>query len=205
MRYGALLALVPFGLIVAMASPKDAQASGTTGNVNWKDADAPSRIRQYAAPIEAAAGWEGLGDFLVALAFTESRGNSQALGDGGNSGGWFQMKKGARCVDAMGLTATELSKSSEGLQVLLAACHAHRLGTAWQSSGQAVEWRDVRRGWAFPKWVKESYRQSSETKNNRTRFARGIRAAGLPASFANRRTFPSGFEWPGLSELLTMI
>jgi len=205
MRAGVLLAMLPIGLLVAMASPKDAQASGSSGGTAWKDADAPSRIRQYAAPIEAAAGWEGLGDFLVALAFTESRGNSRALGDGGSSGGWFQMKRSAKCVDAMGLSAAELAQASEELQVLLAACHAHRLGTVWASSGQRVEWQDIRRGWAFPKWVKESYRGSSETRNNRRRFDRGIRAAGLPAAFATRRAFPSGFDWPGLSALLEMI
>ena len=203
MRGGILLAMLPFGLIVAMASPKTAQ--GATSSGDWKDADAPRRIREYAAPIEAAAGWEGLGDFLVALAFTESRGNPRALGDGGTSGGWFQMKRGARCVDAMGLTARELSEASEELQVLLAACHAHRLGTVWQSPGQRVEWRDVRRGWAFPKWVKSSYRGSSDTRKNRRHFDKGIRAAGLNASFATRRTFPSGFDWPGLSDLLAMM
>ncbi len=204
MKPGFLLAMLPFGLIVAMASPKTAQGA-TSGSGDWKDPDAPRRIRQYAAPIEAAAGWEGLGDFLVALAFTESRGNPRALGDGGSSGGWFQMKRGARCVDAMGLTARELAEGSEELQVLLAACHARRLGSVWASSGQAVEWRDIRRGWAFPKWTKQSYRTSSDTQKNRRHFDKGIRAAGLPASFATRRTFPSGFDWPGLTELLAMI
>ena len=203
MRAGALLALIPIGLLVAMASPKEAGAS--TGSLAWKDADAPRRIRAHAATIEAASGWTGLGDYLVALAFTESRGNPRALGDGGNSGGWFQMKRGAKCVDAMGLTATTLAEAPEELQVLLAACHAHRLGTVWASSGQDVEWRDIRRGWAFPRWVKQSYRGSSDTQNNRNRFDRGIKAAGLPASFATRPAFPPGFEWPGLTELLTMI
>lgn len=204
MKGGILLAMIPFGLIVAMTSPKTGQAA-TSGSSDWKDADAPRRIREYAAPIEAASGWVGLGDFLVALAFTESRGNSRALGDGGSSGGWFQMKRGAKCVDAMGLTAATLAEASEELQVLLAACHAHRLGTVWQSSGQDVEWRDVRRGWAFPKWTKQSYRTSSDTQKNRRHFDKGIRAAGLHASFATRRAFPSGFDWPGLSALLTMI
>jgi len=204
MRGVTLLAMLPVGLLMAMATaPK--QAGASSGSSVWKDSDAPRRIREHAAPIEAASGWYGLGDFLVALAFTESRGNREALGDGGTSGGWFQMKRGAKCVDAMGLTARELAEAPEALQVLLAACHAHRLGTVWASSGQEVRWDDVRRGWAFPKWVQETYRGSSETRNNRRRFDRGIKAAALPASFATSQAFPPGFEWPGLTELLAMI
>ena len=204
MKAGALLALLPIGLLVAMASPKDAQASGGSDGV-WKDADAPRRIREHAAPIEAASGWVGLGDFLVALAFTESRGNPRALGDGGTSGGWFQMKSSAKCVDALGLTASELSQAPEALQVVLAACHAHRLGTVWMSQGQDVEWRDIRRGWRFPRWVQAAYRTRSESRNTHKRFLQGIKAAGLPASFATGTAFPAGFNWPGLSGLLDLV
>lgn len=186
----SVLALVAITAVSASAS---ASSGSTGGGGGWVDADAPRRIRAYSAAIEAHTGWTGLGDFLAATAKTESRGNAAAVGDSGRSWGWFQIRPAAKCMQWLGLEGPELLHD-EALQVAVAACHAYRLGTIYDSAGQVVQRRDVRRGWKYPYWVAEQYRDVPETKTNQERFRNALRAVGVPESFMYGRIFPPGME-----------
>lgn len=175
---------------VALASDSTSVAQSGKG---WADVDAPRRIRAYAAPLETHTGWRGLGDYLAATARTESRGDSRAVGDSGRSWGWFQIRPAAKCMQWLGLDGPELL-NDEALQVAVAACHAYRLGTIYESPGQLVQWRDIRRGWKFPKWVQREYRDVAQTAANEKRFRRALQTVGVPESFATRRAFTPGME-----------
>lgn len=168
----------------------------------WADADAPRRIRHYAAPIEAATGWTGLGDFLAAVAYTESRGDVRATGDGGRAWGWFQLHDGSWCLQAAGYRAAELVTAPEPLQVAVAACHAYRLGTVYGDPGQAIEWRDIRRGWRFPAWVRTSHRATADGLTIEARLEHAYRQVRVPAARARDAAFPPGFRWPGLERVI---
>lgn len=188
---------------VALASPRRVPAP--TGN--WKDGGAPERIRRYAGRIEEALGWPRLADYLVAVAYWESRGISSAVGGTSDdpSGGWFQLTNAPACVRFTGMGADDPAfLADEALQVAVAACHARRLGILYDEPGQTVQWRDIRRGWKFPKWTGASYRTAKSTAGARANFLEALEAVGLPASLATRRAFPSNLDVPEIDELLAI-
>lgn len=162
----------------------------------WKDPDAPRRIRAYAAPIEAAAGWPGLGDFLVAVAYIESRGNSQAGRDTGNlARGWGGMRPKSSSADKLGLDPAVALKT-EPDSVALSADYAHRMGKH-AAPGQVPDWLAIRRGWA-------SFALVDEVDNPGfwRQLAMGYKAAGVPASQMLQPAFPAGYHWPGVAAVL---
>jgi len=194
--------------LVAVLAAGSAQAAepGSVGHRGdgWVDADAPRRIREYAAAIEAHTGWVGLGDYLAATAYTESRGDRDAVGDSGRSWGWFQVRPAAKCMQWLGLEGPELL-GDEALQVVVAACHAYRLGTVYDAPGQRVQWRDVRRGWKYPEWVDQAYRDVPETEGNEDRLRRALIAVGISPDFRFSRAFPPGFQMLPVDYLLGIV
>lgn len=199
------------GVTAAAAGPSAPPAAPGAGDGDggpgiWKDADAPRRIRALVAPVEAALAWPGLGDYLVAVAYQESRGTSTACADPcgpGWSRGWFQNRPVVWCFTKIGLTR-DAFLADEAAQVAVAVCHARRLGILYDEPGQVVQWRDIRRGWKFPHWVGESWREKSATQGNWSAFRRNLVNVGLPESFAKQKAFPSGLDVPDVQALYAL-
>lgn len=179
----------------------------------WADGDAPRRIREIAAQVEEATGWWGLGDFLVAVAWTESRGNSNAcnVSETGycaqnSARGWFQGRPKSFLVRELEYLQKENPDIilDERWSVALAAWYAYRL-RGFKYSGQVIDWLALRRGWAYPSRVSdvdEDYERSMET---RERFEDGVYKAGLDDNWMYERAFPSGFHWPGIEAVLEAV
>lgn len=95
--------------------------------------------------------------------------------------------------------------SNEAAQVAVAVCHARRLGIVYDEPGQAVQWRDIRRGWKYPSWVGASYRNRSDTQGNYSAFLRNLTNAGIPQGFAGVKAFPPGMDVPHVHKIYQMI
>ena len=168
----------------------------------WADADAPRRIREIARPLEQLFGWRGLGDFLVAVAWTESRGNSQATGDGGASHGWFQLRRVSSRVGDLGMGVEALY--DEPLAVALAAWYAKRL-RPYSLKEQVVDWLALRRGWRFPSSVSDVQETKASSVRTKGHFSQGVSKAGLPQSFMYAPAYPPGYSWPGIDAVLSAV
>lgn len=187
------------------------QARPPTSGDGWTDADAPRRIREIAAPIEQASNWPGLGDFLVAKAWTESRGNPQAGGDTGNvARGLFGLRPRSARVEDVGLSDYALKQ--EHPAVALAAWYAYRMRDE-ADPGQIVDWLAVARGWAYPRLVSDvdetakvkGWSPGARSKQVRFNFEEALtKGAGVPPTFMFERAFPLGFQWPGIEQVLAM-
>lgn len=169
----------------------------------WVDADAPRRIRQIAAPIESVAHWRGLGDFLVANAWTESRGNSRAQNSASGAAGWFQGFVWTLRADDLGIDRAHLL-GDERLQVALQAWYVYRL-RPYGAPGQRIDWAAIRRGEAYPQLVADTDLSEPRSRENFQRFQEGVYKAGLPADFVRYPAFPDGFVWPGIDTVLAAV
>jgi hypothetical protein len=169
----------------------------------WVDADAPRRIRMLAAPIERIAHWPGLGDFLVANAWTESRGNSRAQNGSSGAVGWFQGFPSTLRADDLGIGRAQIL-ADENLQVALQAWYAYRL-RPYARSGQVIDWSAIRRGEAYPSLVDDTALTQQRSRDVQRRFEEGVDKAGLPAAFAHYPAFPPGFAWPGIDAVLGAV
>jgi hypothetical protein len=176
------------------------------------DADAPRRIRALAAPLADQLGWPDLPDLLVAIAYTESRGNPKAQRSSSSNAarGWFQMRpKSARLAEA-GLGVEALKSEPE--QVALVTWYLHRL-RPYAKSGQVIDLLALRRGMAYPFLVADVNETMStpdagpgvRSRDARKRFAQGIAKAGRDASFMLHPAFPPGYEWPGIDAALQTV
>lgn len=162
----------------------------------WVDPDAPRRIRLIAAPIEAALGWPGLGDYLAAIAWKESRGSSQAGSSGNNNKarGWFGVRPKSAKLAERGLPVSVLK--DERKSVALAADYAYRM-KKYGAPDQVVDWLAVDRGWANYWRVPDIY-----DPGYCNQLARGLVAAGLQPDFMLKPAFSPGFSWPGFDTVL---
>lgn len=168
----------------------------------WADGDAPRRIRQIAAPIERLAHWPGLGDFLVATAWRESRGNPRAANPSGAKG-WFQLFAQSARVRDLGYSSAVLT-GDERMQVALAAWYAYRL-RPYATPNQNIDWSAISRGWAYPSLVDDVHLVHERSRANLRRFLDGVTKAGLSESFMRYPAFPTGFNWPGIDAVLAAV
>jgi soluble lytic murein transglycosylase-like protein len=204
----AAAALAAFGITALLAKAKAAgSAIAPKAGSGWVDRYAPARIRAYAAPIEELANWPGLGDFLVAVAWTESRGNPAAVnhkeaGSPNVARGWFQLRPSSARVGDLGLGPDALF--DEPTAVALAAWYAARL-RKFAKSGQKIDWLAVRRGWALPSRVSDTGESNERSVDTRKRFADGVAHADLPSSFMYQRAFPSDYHWPGIEAVFNAV
>lgn len=166
---------------------------------DWKDRDAPRRIRELAAPIERLANWPGLGHYLAGISYTESRGNPRAGSDAQNNAarGWFGHRPKSARLDELGLGVEALK--DEATAVALAAWYAHRC-QKYAFDGQVMDWLSVRRCWGYPKDVPKV-----DHPGYSTQLAKGLGKVGVPASFMSYPAFPPGYQWPGIDAVLAAV
>lgn len=204
----ALVALGGAALMGGGGRKSRPMQSGTfEGPGVWKDVGAPRRIQQLAAPVEYGLGWPGISAYLVAVAYGESRGNSRACKSPcgpGWSRGWFQLRPDSKCARDMDVSSNAFL-NNEAAQVAVAICHARRLGIVYDQPGQTIQWRDIRRGWKYPKWVGASYRNDSDTQGNYNAFLRNLTNVGVSQSFARSRAFPLNLDVPHVHTIYKMI
>jgi hypothetical protein len=192
-------AAVVVGLIVAGSRPAAAAVPRPVGPGQWVDPDAPRRIRELADRI----GWSGLSDFLVAVAYWESRGNSRAGSDEGNAArGWFGLRPKSARVEDLGLDGDALK--DEALSVALAAWYAHRvMQPPYAVAGQAIDWLAVRRGWWLPKLVKDGYEAEPGSANVRLALEESFIKAGMDPMLMYE--IADQFAWPGIDAVIAQV
>lgn len=177
---------------------------GTTPEANWQ-----AKIRSIAAPLIQATGWYGLDDYLIVVAYTESRGHSTAGGKkpGRNAArGWFGMRPDTGLVGVL--------KGSPGNLLLdprVAVATAADL--AWRLGGEdyrgprvrtQVPWGAIRRGWALPSLVKDYNWSKPRSQDVLRRMNLSEKATGL-VGLQNAMAFPRGMNWVGLNKALNLV
>lgn len=184
-------------------SPSPSTPGPTAGTWPSDWSGRAAAIRALANRVEQVTNWPGLGDYLAATAYTESRGNPVVrAGTKANSAtGLFQCRPKTCLVHEDELEAVqpmggELLKDP-ALAVATAAWLAWRLRN-FDSPGQTVDWLAIRRGWALPRLVSDVNETEQRSIDVRNRFSQGVARAGLPQSFMYQRAFPSGMRWPGI-------
>lgn len=208
------------GVAYAAFGPKKSKATGTrgapaapepTGEIKWKDKEAPFRIAELAGKIEDQTGWLGLSDYLVAVALWESRGVSDVCNmQGGSCGpnnarGWFQLRpQSALSKSPIKLAGKPDLLYNEPWSVAMAAWYAYRLRN-WGKSGVPVNWLAVRRGWALPSLVKDVNEDKSRSVEVRDNLERVLGSLGIAESFMYEPAFPPGFVWPGVEQILEIV
>ncbi len=185
------------GALAARSAAAVAKPRVTRGK--WVDRDAPRRIRELAAPIERVANWPGLGDYLAAISYTESRGNPRAGTSAvdNRARGWFGMRPRSARLRDLGLGVEALK--DERYAVALAAWYAHRC-RPYAAPGQRIDWLAIRRCWGYPSDVDEV-----DHPGYWRQFGRGLSSVGLPQSFMHLPAFPSGYTWPGIEVVLQAV
>lgn len=220
--------LVVGGAVLAIASSGSKKRSPTsTGNgsgdggssvdppvpgYHWVDADAPRRIRMIAAPLELSTGMFGFGDFLAAIAYLESRGNSQAGSNAGNAArGWFGMRPESARVKDAGLPASALKNERQA--VALAFWYGWRL-RPYASPGQVIDRLALRRGWGYPFLVNDVDEQKTTPQNRtpgaysravRENLVHGYQAVDVDPQVMYEAAFTSGYTWPGIHNALQIV
>lgn len=171
----------------------------------WKNPGAPARIRQLVSRITRVHPWPGLADYLVAVAWTESRGDPNAQHDASynSARGWFQIRPQTAGHPAI-LQNPDLLKN-EAWAVAAAADLAERLGRKYAAPGQEPDWVAIRRGWAYPRLVADVHETNPRSVDVRRRVERAHDAAGIPRAAMYSRVFPPNFRWPGFEVALRQI
>lgn len=194
-------AWAPIALVAFLSVQRSSRASAPSSPRTEPTAggEGLSQVRSIASRIEERWGWTHLSDFLVAVAWTESRGNSQAGRWTGNLAvGWFGMRPNTALIGELGLTREDMRRPD--VQVALAAYLAWRL-RKYRDPGQTITWYDIRRGWALPVLVARSNANAPRSLEVLERWEKSIRDTGIP-DISNARAIPPGFQWPGFDAVL---
>jgi hypothetical protein len=194
-------AVVGGGSASPVPSPEDEDYGPTTGD--WVNPNAPAEIRSIAARLEQIAHWPNLGNYLAAISYVESRGNNEAGSSGNNNKarGWFGLRPETAKTEHYGYADPNILKDKV-TSVVLAADLADRL-KPFASPGQYIDWLAIRRGWAYPKLVKDV--DNSERPELVDRFVTGEKKVGLPKEFMHLPAFPEGQNWPGFHAALAAM
>ena len=164
-----------------------------------------AEVDAQAAILEQLLGWPGLGTFLKGVAWTESRGNTNACygSCGTNSArGRFGLRPASSRVSEFG--PSDLLYDPRW-SMALAAWYAARLRANWSAPQQDVDWLALRRGWALPRLVDdvneteyvEGWGYGGRSKHSRKNLEEGLINTGTDPSFMYQKAFPPSYNWPG--------
>ena len=170
---------------------------------------AQEEIRALAQILEDNLGWIDFGDFLVAKAWTESRGVARTGSSGQNNKarGWFGLRPKSAFAHDLKYLATEYPNllKDKRWAVAMAAWYAKRL-RPFAFDGQTIDWLALARGWAYPSRVGDVNETKQRSKDTRRRFEYAVAKAGRdPDLFMYERAFRPGWSWPGIGPVLKML
>jgi len=204
------LGIVGAGVAIAMMDPADDTAAPPGGG-KWRDPRAPAEIRRLAAPIERATGWVGLADFLVAVAWWESRGAAGAVNpEGGPNAARGLLQIRPRSSSNQGIVDDPSLLLMPAINIAIGADYAYRMVERWrQKMGNVLkpDWLAIRRGWACGALVDDvdeikSIPGCPPSAEVRARFLKALDAVGLSRGFAELPAEPR--TWPGQQAVLGM-
>ena len=174
----------------------------------WQD-----QIRGYVDRIEAVTGeWPGLAEFLIAVAYWESSHHdgtppnpAACRGSCGPTSerGLYQMRP--KTADWAPVDSDPSLLFDPRRATALAAWGIWRLGTRWGEQGQLVDFLAVRRGWKYPRLVKDADESDPDSAGIRKRFATALEATDLPQSLMGQRAIPSSVHWPGIDVVMKAV
>ena len=210
------------GLLLATSGGKKKRGTATRdpgdydlepgGGWAWKYA--PEWILYLGGLIEDATGWINLPEFLLAVAWTESRGNPFACHGEckpNSARGLYQGRPKSFLVGDLEGYPSDLLFDIHWATAL-ATWYIWRLRN-WGFSGQTIDWLAVRRGFAYPRLVSDvnetaevsGFDPGERSKDTRRRFENALAAVGLPDEFMYERAYPPGLGWPGIWNILEIV
>lgn len=164
----------------------------------WVDPQMPAKIRDIARPVEAITGLYGLGDYLAGIAWIESRGSPTAGSDVGNAArGLFGIRPNSARVADLGLPPSVLKDPRYA--VALGTWYLHRC-LPYADPGQLIDWRAVRRCWAYPHETDDVDDTQRDAK-----LARGLECAGVDPNFMYQTAITEDYQWPGIDAVLDAV
>jgi len=186
-----LIALATFAGGALLLRPQSRAPSG-----GWQ-----GEIRQLAGRLEERGILVGLGDFLVAVAYWESRGNPRACnwkeGCAPNSArGWFQIRPKTAKTEAH---PNKLFQ--KGFSVAAAADLVRRLMP--YAKEEPPTWVAIRRGWAMPSLVDDFTYQNSRSIDVLDNLETSLLRTGQALDFPNRQVVLG--PWPGTEEVFKLM
>jgi soluble lytic murein transglycosylase-like protein len=220
----ALMAVGALGL-ASMASSRRKSGSKSTPSPSNYDPDYPSdwdaradRVWDLAWDISDVTGWgDGLPLFMLATAYTESRGNPMACAApcGSNSArGLFQVRPKSGFYGDLAYLATDDPNLlfDPAWNAAMAAWYLYRL-RKYAYDGQEVDWLALRRGMALPRLVADDDEQASvkgyadgeRSADTRERLESALYAVNIEESFMYEPAFPDTFSWPGIDVVLDAV
>ncbi len=179
-----------------------ALVSASPGKLDRKSEKA--KVRELGERVEAMGILPGFADFLVAVAFIESRFNPEAAGKSGEFG-WFQLLPGSAFNSKNGLGGLSKARKVELLKsrpwaVASAADFARRL-IPFAAPAQVVTFYNLRHGWKRPRLIAET--ESTGAAKNALQLTNAAIKTGVPVE-ALDRVVELG-DWPGIVELAAAL
>lgn len=163
----------------------------------WNQEGDDDYIRTLVAPAEKVMRLPGLSDFLVAVAWIESRGNPEASQPGANGArGLFGMRPESARVYELGLAADDLLDPETSVALAcwyLERCHRYL------EDGQEMTWAAVRRCWSYPALVDNVDHHDTEVN-----LSKGLACAGVPRDFMERE-LSRWYRWPGVEAVFDAV
>jgi hypothetical protein len=221
------LALLGIGLLglASMGKSGGRRKSKSTPSPSSYDPDYPAdwdaradRVWDLAWDISDVTGWgDGLPLFMLATAYTESRGNPIACAApcGSNSArGLFQVRPKSGFYGDYAYLATDDPNLlfDPAWNAAMAAWYLYRL-RKYAYDGQVIDWLALRRGMALPRLVADDeeeasvsgYADGERSADTRERLEAALYAVGIEESFMYEPAFPDTFSWPGIDVVLDAV
>lgn len=184
------------------------RAKKKVSSERWRNAE---EMWGLATRLGNAIGSPGLPGFMLAQAFGESRFKLDALnkseGPGPNTArGIFQIRPSSGFKDTFFGNWKDIDPDllyGLPLSVALDAWYIHRLKN-WAPIKE-IDWLAIRRGTAYPKNTKDFSETKQRSRETRGRFESALKSVGLPKSFMYEKVFPSGYTWPGVKQVMSIV
>lgn len=165
---------------------------------DWVDPSTPGRIRDLAKPIERLTNMKGLGEYLAAISWIESRGNVTAGSSAGNAArGALGIRPVSARVDDLGLHPDVLKDLPSA--VGLATWYVHRC-QPYADPYQVIDWLAIRRCWGYPSDVDDV-----DHPGYRDQLEQGYICAGGDPNDMFDPVFRWNYNWPGIEAIMDAV
>jgi hypothetical protein len=212
-----------------MLAASGSSASTPTGGGGSSGASWQARwavLEPHAKRLEQETNWPGLTDFLMIVAYQESKGVLSISHDGGIGFGPFALHATTGAVQRLGQCDPSASRATRiacGKMVLplladprvavaTAADYAHSITRlSYQYARSDTRWQDVDAGWAIPSWTGNRDAAPFVDSRGNVKLRSSVVARFVQrANELGRPSLPTALalasvEWPGLRAALTIL